>query len=63
MMTDGSRRNRSERIKLVPVEDQAQHAQRVKAMKNHPARAKKAELRVVWWPAGDNPREENRESR
>lgn len=37
MMTDGTRRTKAGRIRLVPVEDREAHEERVEAMRNHPS--------------------------
>lgn len=48
MMTDGTRRTRSGRIKLVPVADRVAHEQRVESMRDHPTSVKKSRvLRLV----------------
>lgn len=36
MMTDGTRRTKAGRIRLVPVEDREAHEARIESMKNHP---------------------------
>lgn len=36
-MTDGTRRTKSGRIRLVPVEDRQRHEERVESMRNHPS--------------------------
>ena len=46
-MTDGTRRERSSRIKLVPVDDRAKHDERVASMQNHPTRRTRAKLSLV----------------
>lgn len=35
-MTDGTRRTRAGRIRLVPVDDRQAHEERIESMKNHP---------------------------
>lgn len=37
MMTDGTRREKSQRISLVPVENRQRHEERVESMRNHPS--------------------------
>lgn len=60
-MTDGTRRERSSRIRLVPVDDRVAHDERVGSMKNHPARGAKAGLFLVSSFSEDS-REAHRES-
>ena len=47
-MTDGSRRNKDERIRLVAVDDRAKHESRVQSMRNHPTSVKAfADIRLI----------------
>lgn len=52
-MTDGTRRTKAGRIRLVPVEDRTAHEERVESMRNHPTASKsRAHLTPIEGGAG-----------